>query len=238
LGWDVNVLDLRGHGRSLPIDLAAVTMEDYLADIESVTEQISRARGAQPVIGGWSMGGMLAMMYAVRHPETPALLLIEPSPPLEVAGRPAPEQVRTFSGDVIGPETLGIYPGDPGRSREMLFDLDDAERAEFLAQSQEAQEAGLAFRQNLRGISIPPGAVRCQALVVYGQTQAREKVATQNRQLALYLAAESIGVAEAGHWGVVYSERAVAIAAPRVDDWLRRVLTKSQASEGGIAPSP
>src|SRR5688500_16319178 len=41
LGWATNVLDLRGHGRSLPVDFSAVTMEDYLADVESVTAQIT-----------------------------------------------------------------------------------------------------------------------------------------------------------------------------------------------------
>src|SRR3990172_69799 len=41
LGWVVNVLDLRGHGRSLPIDLAQVTMEDYVADLSSVTRHIA-----------------------------------------------------------------------------------------------------------------------------------------------------------------------------------------------------
>src|SRR3990170_2727197 len=87
LGWQVNVLDLRGHGRSLPTDLSSVTLEDYVADVESVTRQIAAAQGGHPVIGGWGMGGLIAMIYAAGHQETPALLLFSPAPLLEVAGR-------------------------------------------------------------------------------------------------------------------------------------------------------
>jgi pimeloyl-ACP methyl ester carboxylesterase len=224
MGWDVNVLDLRGHGRSLPTDLAAVTMEDYVADLESVTHQIEAARGAHPVVGGWSMGGMVAMMYAAQHPETPALLLLEPSPPLEISGRAPPEAVRVFSGPLIRPEDLGIHPEDPERSRSVLFDLNDEEIADFLARSQAAEESGLAFRQNLRGISIPQGAVRSPTLVIYGDSEDRLKVAQQNRQLSLYLGGESLPVPGAGHWGLVYSDALVSQAAVLVDAWLQRAL--------------
>src|SRR5205823_6360165 len=87
LGWNANVLDLRGHGLSMPVDFSTVTMEDYLGDIESVTPQIEASLGQHPVIVGWSMGGLVAMMYAARHPQTPALVLLEPSPPEQVQGK-------------------------------------------------------------------------------------------------------------------------------------------------------
>ena len=57
LGWEVNVLDLRGHGHSLPVDFSTITMQDYVADVESVADQIARARGRLPIVGGWAMGG-------------------------------------------------------------------------------------------------------------------------------------------------------------------------------------
>src|SRR5678815_3278104 len=66
LGWEVNVLDLRGHGRSMPTDMNEVTMELYLADLESVAGQIAAVQGKHPVVGGWSMGGLVSMMYAVK----------------------------------------------------------------------------------------------------------------------------------------------------------------------------
>jgi pimeloyl-ACP methyl ester carboxylesterase len=96
-------------------------MEDYLGDLESVTGQIEAARGAHPIVCGWSMGGMLSMMYAAKHDATPALVLLEPSPPVEISGRVAPEVVRRFSGDVLGPEALGVFPENRERSRPMLL---------------------------------------------------------------------------------------------------------------------
>ncbi len=222
-GWEVNVLDLRGHGRSLPIDLGTVTMEDYLGDLESVTAQIETARGSHPIVGGWSMGGMLALMYAAKHQETPALLLFSPSPPLEIAGKASMDVLRKNPELVLEPPAFGVYPEDTDASRRALFDLTNDELAGFLSQSAGAQESGLAYRQRLRGISIPAAAVHCPALVIYG---ARETGITleQNRALAQHLGGEALCVEGAGHWGIVYSHSLVSDTARRVDAWLHNTL--------------
>ncbi len=224
LGWHANVLDVRGHGRSIPIDLSTTTMEDYVEDVASVTAQIASAQGVHPVIGGWSMGGMIAMMYAAQHPETTGLVLFEPSPPLEIAGKASGDVVRQYQGEILTPESFGLYPDDLEKSRPRLFDLTDAEAEAFLAASAGATESGIAFRQNLRGISIPQGSIGCPALVVYGETEQREAIAEQNRRLAEHLQADSLAVAGAGHWGLVYSRSTVQETAPVLDAWLRRVL--------------
>src|SRR3989304_1120553 len=151
LGWVVNVLDLRGPGRSLPIDLAQVTMEDYVADLASVTRQIAAAEGRHPVVGGWSMGGLVALMYAADPPDTPA-------PP--AGGGPRPPAAAW------GTELYGVYPDDLEASRRVLADLTEAEAAMVLANSRGAAESGVARRQRKRGISVAPGAVRRPAPVV------------------------------------------------------------------------
>lgn len=218
LGWQVNVLDLRGHGRSLPTDMTGVSMEDYASDIESVAGQIAEHYGANPVIGGWSMGGLLAMMHTAKHPETPALLLFAPSPPSE--GAPVSEQ-RAVPLAPIGPEAFGIYPEDPERSRPAIFDLNETERAEVLAHSAGALESGLAFRQRLRGIDIPEGSIGCPSLLIWGEC---ESLAGRHLQTAELLQSTALSVPNAGHWGIVASRHVVADLAPAVDDWLRGVL--------------
>ena len=80
----------------------------------------------------------------------------------------------------------------------------------------------MARRQRKRGVSVPPGSIRCPTLVVYGEAD-KQFPTDECRRLALYLAADSLAVPGAGHWGVVYGERFVAEAAPKVDTWLRRV---------------
>jgi len=219
-GWQVNVLDLRGHGRSLPTELATVTMEDYVADIASVTRQLA-AQGRHPVLGGWGMGGLLAVMYATTHPETPALLLFSPSPPLEVAGRAEADRVRAVPSGAFGPEALGLDINDTGASKETLHDLSDEEAAAYLEHSRGALESGMAARQRLRGIAVPPGAVRCPCLVVYGGKD-RVTPPELQRRLAVYLGGEALEAAEAGHWGIVYHEETVRELGPGVDAWLRR----------------
>ncbi|MGE3985223.1 MAG: alpha/beta hydrolase, partial [Dehalococcoidia bacterium] len=62
LGHQPIVIDLRGHGRSLPVDFSEITMDDYVHDVESVTTQVEARLGSHPVIAGWSMGGLIAML--------------------------------------------------------------------------------------------------------------------------------------------------------------------------------
>jgi pimeloyl-ACP methyl ester carboxylesterase len=218
-GWEVNVLDLKGHGRSLPVDLSTTTMEDYVADLDSVCGQIEAARGAHPIVGGWSMGGLVAMMYAAQHPQTPGLLLFSPSQPLEVAGKASIEVQRRHPEPVLGPGAFGVYPEDADASREALFDLTDEELSRFLERTAGAQESGLAYRQRLRGISIPEVSIACPSLVVYGQLESGA-TPTQNQALAGHIKGESLCVPGAGHWGIVYSDALVATTAPLVDAWL------------------
>ena len=58
-GWSSFAMDLRGHGRS-SADLSDVTMKDYAQDVASVAERLP----GRPVLIGWSMGGLVAMMAA------------------------------------------------------------------------------------------------------------------------------------------------------------------------------
>jgi pimeloyl-ACP methyl ester carboxylesterase len=223
LGWQANVLDVRGHGRSVAIDLSTTTLEDYVADVASVTSQIEAAQGVHPVIGGWGLGALVALMYASAHGETPGLVLFAPEAPVEVAGKAPPEAVRAAAGALLGPEAFGVYPDDPARSGEALSDLTDEEVQRVLEASAGARESGIAYRQILRGVSVAAWSIACPALVVYGEGETEEQ---KQRSIALasYVAGESLGVADAGRWGVVMGESAVAAAAPRLDAWLRRVL--------------
>ena len=227
LGWQVNVLDLRGHGRSMPTDLATVTMEDYVADVASVTVQIEAAQGIHPILGGWSLGGMVAMMYAAEHSETPGLLLIDPMIPAEI-GKAEMETVRRFSGSILTPETFGLYANDSRRSRKVLFDLDEDEVEAYLSRSAGAEESGVAFRQTLRGISIPAGSVQCPSLVVSPDSGADNVDA--NGRLATHLDGDLLNVPDTSHWGIVCHGPAVAEAATGVDRWLRRIVESPPGS--------
>lgn len=223
LGWQVHVIDLRGHGQSLPVDFSIVTMEDYAGDVDSVVAQMTAHYGVTPVLMGWSMGGLIAMMSAVRTPNIPALLLLEPSSPLEVAGRAEPEVIRSVPTAPIGPEYYGIYPDDFEKSRAVMPDLTEEEARLVLTNSAGAGESGFARRQRSRGISIPATMLPAPKLVIYGEA-AVQTTPERTYKLAAYLTAQTLNAGAASHWGLVMSENTVQALAPRVDAWLRQIL--------------
>ncbi|MCO5991822.1 alpha/beta fold hydrolase [Actinoallomurus rhizosphaericola] len=71
----VVTVDLRGHGRSEdgPWEWTAV-----LDDLETVTADLNLG---EPAVVGWSLGGMLAALWAERHPDCPMAVSIDGTPP-------------------------------------------------------------------------------------------------------------------------------------------------------------
>jgi len=74
-----DALDLRGHGDGPRADLAHTAMADYADDVRRAIDRL----GTPPVLVGWSMGGLAALMAAARGgahacvglaPSTPATL--------------------------------------------------------------------------------------------------------------------------------------------------------------------
>ena len=107
------------------IEVSRATMEDYV-------DQVVIAAGGihdRPVLVGWSMGGLVAMMAAARL-RASKLVLIEPSPTAEIVGE-HPEVEIPESG-TYGAE---VYGGLGGLS--------------------ERPDSAVARAQRERGISIP-----------------------------------------------------------------------------------
>ncbi|GAA3908091.1 alpha/beta fold hydrolase [Actinoplanes auranticolor] len=71
----VITLDLRGHGRSGD---GPWTWDAALGDIAAVTVQLELNR---PAVVGHSLGGMLAVLWGQRHPETPGVVSLDGNPP-------------------------------------------------------------------------------------------------------------------------------------------------------------
>jgi pimeloyl-ACP methyl ester carboxylesterase len=81
---DVRVVapDLRGFGRTeaKPID-ATRGLDDWIEDIESLVKKFGWS-GRKLHVGGWSLGGGLAMGYAAKHPgDIASLTLVAPMSP-------------------------------------------------------------------------------------------------------------------------------------------------------------
>lgn len=74
--------DLRGHGASdAPAELEAYSIETYADDLAGL---LAHLEVAETSLVGCSFGGMIALEYGVRHPETlSALVLTDTSPAYE-----------------------------------------------------------------------------------------------------------------------------------------------------------
>jgi pimeloyl-ACP methyl ester carboxylesterase len=119
------------------LNVAEAAMSNYAAVAARAAERL-----APPLaLGGWSMGGLVALLAAERV-GAERLVLLEPSPPAEVQGLDAgvPLEPGTFDPEAAyGP----FPPGVPSRPESLL-----------------------ARAERRRGIAVPR--LPCPALVVYG----------------------------------------------------------------------
>lgn len=202
-GWPSHAVDLRGHGGSGRCDLSHTSMEDYADDVRAC---IARA-GRPPVVIGWSMGGLLAMMVAAGG-DGVACVALAPS---------APAQARNASiklhASEFGPDFYGITDLDPHAPQPAMPDLDREERAVALASL--GPESRWARDDRKAGIVIP--SLPCPLLIVTGGA---DPLWPRAKYDGLWLAHNAFDVAGASHWGLVLSRRVLGDIVPRVVAWL------------------
>ena len=75
-GWPSFAVHLRGHGHSEQIDLSRTSMQDYAQDVHALAGQLKQP----PILIGWSMGGLVAMMVAAAG-HSIACVCLAPSTP-------------------------------------------------------------------------------------------------------------------------------------------------------------
>ncbi len=112
LGFDVWSLDHRGHGRSAGRRAIIDRFDHALADIDALVDRVRAADAERPLLLlGHSLGGLIALLYALDHGErldglvlsAPALVADAASPLLRASGRLL---------SVLAPG-LPVYPVDP-----------------------------------------------------------------------------------------------------------------------------
>ena len=206
LGWTSHAIELRGHGQSPPFDLSDTTMEDYASDVAGFAKHLSQ----QPVVMGWSMGGLVGMMVASQG-RGMACVALAPSVP----ARQLDTSVDLRTGE-IGPEEYGIVDGDINNQPAMQ-DLDSEERS--LSLSSLSSESRLARDQRRQGIVIE--SLPCPFLIVTGTD---DKAWPKKRYEGLWLNADFYEVEEASHWGLVLNRRALAVGIPEVLRWIHTKL--------------
>jgi pimeloyl-ACP methyl ester carboxylesterase len=212
-GYNSHAVDLRGHGESTHQDLSRTTMTDYASDVTSVIDAWG-VDGSTPVLIGWSMGGLVAMIAATRAPVA-AVVGLAPSTPSRTIDESLPLREGEFD------ETeYGITSRDPDDSQPAMPDLDRGER--ILALSSLCRESRYARDERARGVVIQ--SLPCPLLIVTGTADAQWP---GSRYDNLHLPAEHFSVEGASHWGLVLSGRALATLIPRVISWMEQIQSQA-----------
>ena len=107
-------LDLRGHGRSEPVDPAGWTFELCADDLRAFCDALGIAR---PVVLGHSMGGFVAILYGARHPGHAGGLILQSTMARFDVDRIV-EGFRTAGGDEVAALAGRDYAGDPVTDEE------------------------------------------------------------------------------------------------------------------------
>jgi pimeloyl-ACP methyl ester carboxylesterase len=209
-GWSSYTLDLRGHGRSAPLDLSHTSMQDYAADVRALVAQLRRP----PVVLGWSMGGLVAMMVAETG-TIAACVALAPSMPARQRNPAIVLRVGEF-----GAEEYGIASRDPDEQPTMP-DLDREERR--IAVASLGRESRLARDERQQGIVI--ASLPCRLLLVTGT---HDKQWPRERYNDLWMPADHLSVEGATHWGLVLNRRALATSIPAVLRWLESAIPANE----------
>ena len=152
--WSVLAPDLRGFGDSekLPVD-ASRGVADYTDDLHSLIEAMGLA-GTPFHLLGWSLGGGVAMQYAIDHPaQLASLTLVAPVSPYGFGGTKDAEGTPCFpdyagsGGGTANPEFVKrLGAGDAGQDSEFsprkvmsafyfkpTFQLEEARESAYVA---------------------------------------------------------------------------------------------------------
>lgn len=201
-GWASYAVNLRGHGGDDDTDVSHATMDDYADDVGAFVGELSRP----PVLLGWSMGGLVAMIGSTSGASR-ACIGLAPSVPADRVD--ASVELRR---GVYTSEVYGITSSDPQHQPEMP-DLDLEERT--IALGSLCGESLLARDERQRGIVIRT--LPCPLLIITGT---EDRQAPRSRYSDMSLKSDQLSVERASHWGLVLSRRSVASAVPRVIDWI------------------
>jgi pimeloyl-ACP methyl ester carboxylesterase len=139
----VTTYDLRGCGASEQPD-DGYDIPTLADDLVSLCEELGIAK---PVIVGHSLGGMIGIELAARHPELPAAIVAVDPGPID----PLPEATSGFEALVAQLEAPGGADPRPAYIEGMFLPTDDAARARAIAETMCAVPASVAAAV-LRGV--------------------------------------------------------------------------------------
>ncbi|MGJ3230491.1 MAG: alpha/beta fold hydrolase [Oceanicaulis sp.] len=206
--------DLPGHALTGPREDRAYSVSDTVDQVAALLEEIAPDRF---VLGGHSLGGLVAWRYAAQAPERVAgLVLIAPGgyPNLGVGDEPAPvpQQVKLYltAAPMAGVEaaTAALY-ADPSRITEAQL--------ERIHAMMRVEGIGPALVERIEQFTLPDPnpilrTIEAPALIIWGQRDAMISPEHGPRFAAAMPDAELVLIDDAGHMPVEEQPEATAQA--------------------------
>jgi pimeloyl-ACP methyl ester carboxylesterase len=212
-GWEAHAMNFRGHYTSDVADLSAVTMRDYADDIGVAVRQMGRP----PVLIGWGIGALAALLYAERH-ETLGLILLAPSPPAAaLPRRPSAHELKSVP-SVYDARWWGwIAPSE--KLHDWMPDMSDEDLGKMQEMLAGARESGTGRRERMLGIEIDPRKIQVPTLVI-GAGLDDVVHPSEAQRTADLLGAAYEYFPSASHFGIVMGARTWPQVAGSVLGWL------------------
>jgi pimeloyl-ACP methyl ester carboxylesterase len=164
-------LDLRGHGRSARTPVADWTFEACADDLVAFCDTVGIA---DPVVLGHSFGGCVALLYAARHPDHPAGLVLQSTMARFDLDRLVAGVARVAGADVAALARRD-YGGDPVTDEEWsrVFAafgprIPDGDELARRVRNPELGEYGMGLLRRFDAVD-QLARIRCPALVCVGR---------------------------------------------------------------------
>jgi pimeloyl-ACP methyl ester carboxylesterase len=212
-GWEAHAMNLRGHYTSDLADLETTSMHDYADDIGIAVRQLGRP----PVVIGWGIGALTALLYAEQHPVL-GLVLLAPSPPAAaLPRRPLAHELRLVP-DVYDARWWGwIAPME--RLRNWMPDMSEDDLSKMQELLEGALESGSARRERMLGLEVDTTRIGAPTLVI-GAGLDDVVHPTEARRTADLLGATYEYFPAASHFGLVMGSESWPEVAGSVLGWL------------------
>jgi len=230
-GWEAHAMNLRGHYTSDLADLETTSMHDYADDIGIAVRQLGRP----PVVIGWGIGALTALLYAAQHPVL-GLVLLAPSPPAAaLPRRPLAHELRLVP-DVYDARWWGwIAPME--RLRNWMPDMSEDDLSKMQELLEGALESGSARRERMLGVEVDTTRIDAPTLVI-GAGLDDVVHPTEARRTADLLGATYEYFPAASHFGLVMGSESWPEVAGSVLGWLEERRHGMAAALAGAMSVP
>ncbi|HLE59176.1 MAG TPA: alpha/beta fold hydrolase [Candidatus Limnocylindria bacterium] len=212
-GWEAHAMNFRGHYTSDLVDLDTLRMRDYVADIGVAVRNLGRP----PVIVGWGIGALAALMYAERN-RVLGLVLLAPSPPAgALPRRPSDQELRGVP-PIYDARWWG-WIASAEKLHETYPDMTDDELEKMQEMLDGARESGSARRERMLGVPVDTSRILAPSLVI-GAGLDDVITPSEARRTADLLGATYEYFPRASHFGLVMGSESWPQVAGSVLGWL------------------